>query len=332
MPALPSQFKRSALGAPSQPAVFASSRDTGGIRRALSGFPEGTFSYLVLGGAQLAVGAAAIFARFALTAASPLAVAAARLCIASLVLLAIRVVLRERRKYMSPDDQATVWLAGVALAIHFASWIASLDYTSVAISTLLVSVTPLWTALYDLVVRGRRFPIAIPVAFIVAMAGLAMVTSTSRTTPPYPGHEGLGAGLAIVGSLAFAGYLLLVRDVSHRLTTRRIVTHTYTAAAVTLVVAAIAFHTPPPPLNASVAWGGILAMALVSQLLGHTGMNAALRWFSPVAVSFSTLIEPVAATILAFAIFGEALTGVAIAGAILLLTAIGTAIWLDPDQ
>jgi drug/metabolite transporter (DMT)-like permease len=332
MPALPSQFQRSARSAPSQPAAFASSRDAGKLRRSASPFPEGPFPYLVLGGAQLAVGAAAIFARYALTAASPIAVSASRLCIASLVLLAIRALRRERGERLSSSQRTTLWLAGVALAIHFASWIGSLNYTSVAISTLLVSVTPIWTAIYDAIVRGRRFPIAIPIAFIAGMLGLAMITSSSRTAPPYPGHMWLGAALALVGSVGFAAYLLLVREVRAELSTRTIVTHTYTAAAIALVLASAAVRQAPPPIHAGAAWGGILAMALISQLLGHTGMNASLRWFSPVAVAFTTLLEPVFAALLALAIFGEALTGIAVAGAALLLGGIGLAIWLDPDQ
>ena len=80
------------------------------------------------------------------------------------------------------------------------------------------------------------------------------------------------------------------------------------------------------------AWGGILAMALVSQLLGHTGMNAALRWFSPSAVSFSTLLEPVIAACWRSLLFGETLSA---AGdrrrARLLLASIGAVLWIAPD-
>jgi drug/metabolite transporter (DMT)-like permease len=63
-------------------------------------------------------------------------------------------------------------------------------------------------------------------------------------------------------------------------------------------------------------------MAFVSQLLGHTGMNASLRWFSPSAVAISTLLEPVIAAVLALFIFGETLTTLALAGGILVLVAI----------
>ncbi|MGA7571812.1 MAG: DMT family transporter [Candidatus Aquilonibacter sp.] len=277
------------------------------------------------------MGAAAIFARYALLGAGPLAVAALRLSLASAVLLGIGAIFRERAAPISRTHRSILIAAGVALALHFATWIASLEYTTVAVSTLLVSTSPLWTTLYDAVARGRRFPLVVPVAFIGGIAGLALVTSSNHSPPPHPGHAVLGAALALGGSAAFAAYLLLVRDVRAALSTRAIVTTTYTTAAIVLVVAALVARQPPPALSSYGAWGGILAMALISQLLGHTGMNAALRWFSPTAVSFSTLLEPVIAAALALVLFGETLSGAAIAGALLLLGSIGAILWIAPD-
>ena len=277
------------------------------------------------------MGAAAIFARYALGGAGPLTVAALRLSLASAVLLGIGALFRERTPAISRAQRPILIAAGVALALHFATWIASLEYTTVAVSTLLVSTSPLWTTLYDAIARGRRFPLVVPLAFITGIAGLVLVTGSNHTLPPHPGHAVLGATLALAGSAAFAAYLLLVRDVRADLSTRAIVTTTYTTAAIVLVVAALVAHQPLPSLGNYGAWGGIVAMALISQLLGHTGMNAALRWFSPTAVSFSTLLEPVIAAVLALVLFGETLSGAAIAGALLLLGSIGAILWIAPD-
>jgi drug/metabolite transporter (DMT)-like permease len=277
------------------------------------------------------VGAAAIFARFALTGAQPLAVAAARLCIAAAVLLIVALVARERTAATTNTQRFVLLAAGVVLAVHFATWIASLDYTTVAISTLLVSTSPLFTALYDALVRRRSFPLVVPGAFVTAIAGLAMITSANRTLAPQPGHTVLGSALALVGAAAFAAYLLCVREVRAALNTRQIVTTTYTSAAIVLVLLALIARQPPPALHAYAAWGGILAMALISQLLGHTGMNAALRWFSPTAVSFSTLLEPVFAAALALVLFGETLSAPAVIGGAVLLGSIGTILWMAPD-
>ena len=278
--------------------------------------------YLILAGAQLAIGAAAIFARYALSGAGPIAVAASRLTIATIVLLAIAAIRRSRKRVHSPRERAIFFVAGIALAIHFAAWIWSLEYTTVAISTLLVATTPIWTALYDATVHGRRLSRPAAIAFVTGGVGLVMVVGFDRTAPPHPGHELFGAALALLGSFAIGAYLLLVREVRDRFSTRAIVTRTYGWSAVALVAGAALAHQPPPSVHAKAAWAGIFAMAFASQLLGHTGLNAALRWFTPSAISFTTLLEPVFASVLALVVFGEAVTPLAFLGGIILLGSI----------
>lgn len=286
---------------------------------------------MLLGGAQIAVGAAAIFARFALGGAGPLAVAAARLSIAALVLLPIAAWRGSaRRTRLEPRREFALGGAGIALALHFGGWIASLEYTTVAASTLLVASTPIWTASYDALVGARRLSRRTLAAFVTGGAGLAMVAGFNRAPPPIPGHALLGAALALLGSLAMAAYLIVVRDARATLDTGTIVTRTYAWAAVVLIAAAAIARQPPPAMHDVSAWGGIAAMALVSQLLGHTAINAALRWFSPSTVSFTNLIEPVAAGVLALIVFGEALSPAAVAGGVVLLGSIAVVLREEP--
>jgi drug/metabolite transporter (DMT)-like permease len=282
-----------------------------------------TVGFSLLLGAQLAVGAAAIFARYALKGAEPLAVAALRLVIAALVLLALAVFTRHAQPRLSAHERTILALAGLALAIHFATWIWSLRYASVAVSTLLVCTTPIWTSLYDAVVLRKRLARTVWLAYAAGALGLCLVVGFGGSPPPVSGHPFLGAGLALCGSFAIGAYFMLVREVRAAMTTTRIVTQTYGWAAVALVVAAAAARQPPPSMHAKTAWLAILGMALVSQLLGHTALNASLRWFSPSAIAMTTLLEPVFAAILAAAVFGERLTSLALAGGAILLAAIG---------
>ncbi len=279
----------------------------------------------MLASAQIAVGAAAIFARFALNGAPPVAVSAWRLAIASAVLLSIAALRRRppRRTAMPSHDSKLFIAAGIALAVHFGTWISSLDYTSIAVSTLLVATTPIWTSLYDSVVYKRRLSTVTWGAFAFGGAGLVLVVGFSRARPPIPGHDLLGSALALSGAIAIGAYFVLVREVRGSYGTREIVTRTYSWAALALLVASVAAGQWPPPFSDARAWGGIVAMALISQLLGHTALNASLRWFSPSSVAMSSLLEPVAAAVLAFFIFGEALTPLALAGGALILLAIG---------
>lgn len=279
--------------------------------------------YLTLVFAQIAVGSAAIFARFALTGAGPLAVSASRLTIAAVALLVLAAIRSPReRTSLSRRDRLIFAVAGLALAMHFAAWIWSLQYTSVAISTLLVATTPIWTASYDALARGLRLSALAFLSFAVGAVGLVMVAGFTIAPPPVPGHAILGDALAVAGAIGIAAYFIFIREVRASFGTRAIVTQTYTWAAIVLIVAAAVAHQPPPPLRDVSAWGGIVAMALISQLLGHTAMNSALRWFSASAVAFTTLVEPIVAALLALAIFGERLTAIAVAGGLLVLGAI----------
>ncbi len=114
-----------------------------------------------------------------------------------------------------------------------------------------------------------------------------------------------------------------MREVRTELDTLTIVRHTFGWAAVALVLAALLARQPLPPLTDVRPWLGILAMALVSQLLGHTALNASLRWFSPSAVAFANLLEPLIAAALAFALFGEGLPATAVIGGLILLASVG---------
>jgi drug/metabolite transporter (DMT)-like permease len=275
-------------------------------------------------GAQLAIGAAAIFARFALAGAGPFAVSALRLGIATLAVLALG---RTFGRLPARKEFAFA-CAGIALAIHFAAWIASLEYTSVAISTLLVTTTPLWTEAYD-ALRERRMPSATyTIAMSAALAGVAAIAGArGLRAPPIPGHVLLGDALALCGSFAIGAYLLIVRDAGKagtgRLPTRTIVVRTYGWATLVLAIGALRTSEWPPELSDASAWAGILAMALVSQLLGHTALNAALRDFTPSIVAMTTLLEPVFAALFAALIFHETLSVQTAIGGVLVLAALG---------
>lgn len=269
--------------------------------------------------AQLAIGAAAIFARFALTGTGPLAASALRMAIAAVPVAALAAW---RGRYARPDratERRLGW-AGVALAVHFASWITSLQYASVAVSTLLVCSTPVFTEGWTFA-RTRRVRPAVVASLVLALAGVGIVAGapSRRETP-------LGIGLALCGAAAMAAYLHLVRASDARYTTLAVVGRTYPVAAVLLAGAAALAGQGLPAPGATGAWGGILAMALVSQLFGHSAINAAVRLISPTFVALTTLLEPLIAAVAAAVVFGERPAPFTAAGAVLILLAIALAI------
>jgi drug/metabolite transporter (DMT)-like permease len=274
---------------------------------------------LLLGGAQLAIGAAAIFARFALTAAGPLSVAALRLGIGAAPVVALALA-RGRYRLIDAATERRLALAGAVLALHFATWIASLRFASVAVATLVVCTTPVFTEAWEIARSGRvrARPLA---SVLLAGAGVALVVGApSRTETP------AGIALAATGALAMAVYLLLVRTSDARYTTLAVVGRTFPLACLLLALAAALAGDVVPPLDAHAAWGGILAMALGSQLFGHTALNAAVRRLSPTFVATTTLLEPAIAALLAALIFGERLSGGTLVGALAILAGIALAI------
>ncbi len=274
---------------------------------------------MLLGAAQLAIGAAAIFARFALTACGPLAASALRLAIAALPVVAVALA---RGAYARHDigTERRLMVASVALAAHFALWLTSLQFASVAVSTLLVCTTPVFAEAWT-VARTRTWRPLAAAGITAALIGVLIVAGIpSRVDTP------LGIALAIGGAIAFATYLLLVRASDPRYTTLAVIARTYPLATLLLATAAVAAHDRMPPLSAHLAWGGILAMALGSQLFGHSALNAAVRSLSATLVAMTVLLEPVIAAIAAALVFGERPAALTALGAIVILAGIGLAI------
>ncbi len=265
--------------------------------------------------AQIAIGAAAIFARFALTAAGPLSASALRLGIAAVPLIGVGVARRAYRRYGDATEFRLI-VAGIALAAHFALWFASLRLASVAISTLLVCTTPIFAEAWT-VARTRSWrPLAIG-GIAAALAGVGIIAGapTQRDTP-------LGIVFAVGGAIAFAAYLLLVRASDARYTTLAVISRTYPVATIVVTLIAVLVRDPFPPLTARVAWGGIVAMALVSQLFGHSALNAAVRSVSATLVGMTILLEPIIAGVIAAIVFGERLSPATGAGGLVILAGI----------
>jgi len=263
----------------------------------------------------LAVSSGAIFVR--LSDAPALVTAAWRLTFATLLLLPYALwKARGELRQLSRRELGLGALAGLFLALHFATWISSLDFTSVANSTVLVNTTPVWVALMtpwltrDSVSRRAWLGIAASVAGGIVI-GLGDFAGGSRAM--------LGDGLALAGSLALAFYMLCGRNLRAKLSLPAYLTVCYSSATVLLWACVLAAGLPATGFNAK-TWGALFGMALVSQHLGHSSYNWAMKYFSAGFIAVCLLGEPVLSSLLAWWLFGEALTwGKAAGGALILL-------------
>lgn len=131
--------------------------------------------FLVMAIALAAVSFGSIFARIA--DAAPLAIAAWRMGLAALVVIPVALAGRPGVDPVDPRHAVLAAAAGLFLALHFATWIASLDYTTVARSVLLVSTAPIWVAILQFVGGKGAPPLRTVLALLFAVGGVVTASA-----------------------------------------------------------------------------------------------------------------------------------------------------------
>lgn len=269
---------------------------------------------LVLGIGLIAVSFASIFIK--LCDAPSLVIAAYRLAIASLFYL---IFTRSRMGPIWANFSKThikiVVISGVFLTIHFATWITSLKYTSVASSVVLVQSAPIFVALGSFIFLRERPSILMLLGIIIALAGSVIISAHDFSLDR---NSLIGNMLAVGGAIGAAGYLLAGRKLRAEIDIFRYVTVVYSIAAVLLIVIAVASGASFVGYR-PVTYLLFIAIAFIPQVIGHTTINWALKYFSATAVAVIILGEPIGASILALVILGEKIATVKIIGAAIIL-------------
>jgi len=250
--------------------------------------------------AKLAVGIAgasmsAILIRYARDA-EPLAIAFWR-CLGGAA--ALGPFAARRMGAMGKNAFALPAVAGLFLAVHFASWITSLELTTVAASVLLVSTTPVFTALAGRVVFGRRLPALAAAGMVGALSGMAVITGIDLA-----GGSLGGDALAVAGAATAAGYVMAGERARAGLGILEYATLTYGIAAACLLAACALGGVALWGFSAP-TWLAIAVIVAGPQLLGHTMINLVLKDIDATTVSVIVMIEPVLTILLAFVLLGE---------------------------
>lgn len=264
--------------------------------------------------------------------ADPLSIAAWRLFFSLLVVAGFLVPARGWRQWRGLD-RASLGLAagaGVLLALHFWSWNASIDLTTVSASVVLVNTQPVIVALLSALWLHEAPSARQWFGIVVAMAGAAIVTiGDAGLGAAAAGHRALlGDALATGAGIAAALYYLVGRRLRRRLDLWPYVALVYGACFVTLVVIAGVRRVPllpQPPREIAI----FVALAVGPMLLGHTGMNWALKYLPAYLVNLTVLGEPIGATLLAAVLPGirEVPGRLTLAGGSLVLGGIALALW-----
>ena len=277
--------------------------------------PFNPYGVLIIG--IIGVSTGSIFARLA--DAPALVTAAYRMGLAALMLIPLAVwKAGDELRSLSGHDIKLAMLSGFFLALHFATWISSLDYTAIANSVVLVNTIPLWVGLFTPLISKDRMGGSTITSIIISVIGAAIIGFGDFAT----GGKALwGDLLAVFGAIFAAVYLLCGRNLRRKLSLLSYIAICYGSAAVILWLVVLFLNLPITGYSTQTV-AAFWAMALISQLIGHSSYNWSLKWFSTSLVAVSLLGEPIGSTLLAYIILDEGLTWMKFIGGLFILSAI----------
>jgi drug/metabolite transporter (DMT)-like permease len=234
-------------------------------------------------------------------------------------------------------DLVLATVSGTALALHFASWFESLNWTSVAASVTLVQAQPAFVAVGAWALLDERVDRRVVAGIAVALTGMVVMSlpdaGGGSVAAPNPL---LGNALAVVGAITAAGYVLAGRSLRQRIALIPYVTVVYGVCVLVLGGLTLARYGPVAFVGYPGAGGGLgstalypasewllfLGMAVGPGIFGHTVINWALAHVESSVVSVSLLGEPVGSTLLALVLLNEVPTLLTLAGGVVVLTGI----------
>ena len=280
--------------------------------------------------AIVAASTASIFIRFAQADAPSLVIATFRLAIASSVLWPWMLFRSPTQlRTFKPPTLTLSLVSGALLAVHFGTWISSLAYTSIASSAVLVAMAPLFVGLLAPLTLREPLTRTLAAGLALALFGTILIAWSDLcggagclpARAMLGGEAWKGDLLALMGAVSGAGYMILGRRVRLTVTLLPYISVTYGTAALGLLGATLWVGLPLtgyPPM--AYLWFALLA--IFPQLIAHSTYNWALGYLPAALVALSFLGEPVGATALGYAIFGEIPSLLKLIGAGLILAGI----------
>jgi drug/metabolite transporter (DMT)-like permease len=222
---------------------------------------------------------------------------------------------RKEIKLITKRDLTMSAIAGVFLAFHFILWFESLNYTTVASSTVLVTMQPLFSFIGTYIFFKEPLSFKSFISATITIFGCVILSWGDF----YLNEQAIyGDILALIACALITAYLLIGQSVRKRLS---MVTYTfavYFISAITLFIYVIIKNEPIYPYPTS-DWVYFLVLAIVPTLLGHSLFNLTLKWVSTNVISMAILFEPVGAAALAYFILNETLTWTQILGGMIVI-------------
>jgi drug/metabolite transporter (DMT)-like permease len=295
-----------------------------------------TSPWFILSMGILAISTSSILIRLAQGGGAPsLAIATYRMTLATVLLLP-SVLTHFRNEILSLKISQILWMftSGILLTIHFAVWITSLEYTSVASSVVLVSTTPLWVAILSGIIFKESFSKRHLIGLALALAGSGLVglSDSCRITgilpvcdfsilQPLSDATMKGNILALLGALTAAGYMMIGKAMRKNVNLVPYTFIVYGLSAVMFLCLVGVTRVKVTGFNPLIyVW--LIAVGVIPQLIGHSSFTWALKYFSASFVTIAMLGEPIGATLLAALLFGEHPGWIKIIGGVCILSGI----------
>lgn len=284
--------------------------------------------------ATLAVSTSSIFIRFAQMDGAPsLVIAALRMSIATMLIAPIALTRHwDEIKRFTRTEMLLGVFSGIFLALHFATWITSLEYTSVASSVVFVGTGPLWVALLSPMLLKEHISRVAIIGLALAVIGGAIIGLADACVwdgglvcqslqDALQGRAMWGNFLALMGAWAVTGYLIIGRKLRAGTSLVPYIFLVYGMAAVTLVIILFVSGNTPFGYEAK-TYGWIFLLAAIPQLIGHTTYNWALKYLNATLVAVTVLGEPIGSATLAFFLLNETPALMTLVGGALILVGI----------
>lgn len=257
---------------------------------------------LILISGVVAVSFAAIFIR--MSTAPPLIISFYRMFFSSVLIftfVSFRGDIGAELRKLTRKDLLLLIIAGLFLSFHFAFWVTSLSYTSVASSVVLVTTQPLFIVLIESTFLDKKPSKKFLVGLVVAAAGSFLIGLGDFHTAEF----GLiGDVFALLGAVMAAGYFLIGGEVRGRIKLLPYILIVYGFSSVFLLGFCLVAGLPLFGYS-GYNFSLFLLLALIPTLIGHTSFNWLLNEVKASMVGVTILGEPIGASLLAIVFFEE---------------------------
>jgi drug/metabolite transporter (DMT)-like permease len=275
--------------------------------------------YLFLPIGIIAISFASIFIK--LCNAPVLIIAAYRMTLASLMLMPFACYKRPWRGWTG-NERGWLLLSGLFLSLHFAFWIASLKYTSVASSVVLVTTHPIFVGIGSWFFLRERIGMNLVLGIVLSVLGSGLIGYGDMSLSK---EALMGDGFALLGAMAASGYLLIGRKMRKDQDLFAYIFPVYSTAGAILILLSLVFQESFLGYSPS-TYLFLFLLALIPQLIGHTTFNWALKYLPASMVAITILGEPIGSTLLAYFILSEGLTIWKVLGGISIFAGISIAL------